>query len=141
MQFANKQDAENFFNSTPIDILLVPGQIIRLLNKKDDTETNLSGSYYEVIGQTENFIKLREIKYNQTIFNGINSVDFFCELKFHRNIPVNVTIVKRKQNLYRDPNMLEECKIKKNTLKWFNIISPDFDIWNFNKIYRGVRHI
>jgi len=142
MQFNSKQDAENYFKTNSIEQVLKVGFIVRLLNCVDDKKDDVSGTYYQVVKETDKFITLREIKHKFiSIFNTHRDGEYDVEIAFYNTIHQNPTKVKRGRGSRLDLERLEEFRIARNKIELHNIIATDNNYWDFNKTYSGKSYL
>lgn len=142
MQFNSREHVEEYFTTHSIEEVLKVGLIVRLLNTASDKKDDVSGTYYEIINETNKFITLREIKRKYVmVFETNKKGEIDCEVAFYNTIHPNPIKVKRGRGCVLDTERIEEFRIAKNKIELYNIIAPDNNYWDFNKNYCGKSYL
>ena len=133
MLFNSREDVEEYFTTHSIEEVLKKGLIVRLLNNASDKKDDVSGTYYQIINETNKFITLREIKRKYVmVFETFKKGEYDVEVAFYNTIHQNPAKVQRGRGSVLDLERIEEFRISKSNIELHNIISPDNNYWNFN---------
>lgn len=142
MQFHSREDVQEYFTTHSIEEVLKKGLIVRLLNTASDKKDDVSGTYYQIINETNKFITLREIKRKYVmVFETFKKGEYDVEVAFYNTIHQNSAKVQRGRGSVLDLERIEEFRISKSKIEIYNIIAPDNNYWDFNKTYFGKSYL